>query len=438
MTRFRLSLFQHIYLRVIAIIAASLVGMMAYTYFHQYSAIVNLWQQDLQQEADWMAAHSRAEAEPEVITEAWRNMHDGVRLQLFDANGVLLADSFAGIHGRALDESLTISARSDRIHDPAGGTLVLSRLRPGAFSGQSGLVVTSLFLFLLAAALLWPLTRHVTSIFVRLSTLASRVAEGQFGATIPEQGDKDLRALIASFNAMSLRLKDAEIRNHKLLVDVSHEFRSPLGRMTALIDTLQRHPEESEELMGRLRGELSLLDRLTGDALNDARFKPEAAPLELEAVNLGSWAQSAFENLMAGGGDFPGRFSVINSAGDCRVKIDTQRIMQVLGNLVDNARKALDDRSDGMIDLEAGVEEQNAILRITDNGRGIAIDDMPFVFDRFFQAGSTEGASEGSGLGLSIARELTQAHGGDLVIKARPGGGVIAEIHLPIHPLGAN
>ncbi|MDG2043412.1 MAG: HAMP domain-containing sensor histidine kinase [Maricaulis sp.] len=435
MTRFRLSLFQHIYLRVIAIIAASLVGMMAYTYFHQYSAMVNLWQQDLQQEADWLAAHSRATASSEQIADAWRNMHDGVRLQIYDADGALLADSFSGIHGRALDESLTISARSERILDPAGGSLVLSRLRPGAFSGQSGLVVTTLILFLLAGALLWPLTRHVTSIFVRLSTLASRVAEGQFGATIPEQGDKDLRALIASFNAMSRRLKDAEIRNHKLLVDVSHEFRSPLGRMTALLDTLQRHPEESEELMGRLRGELSLLDRLTGDALNDARFKPETSALELEAVHLGSWAQSAFERLMAGGGDFAGRFNITNSAGDCRVKIDTQRIMQVLGNLVDNARRALDDRPAGVIDLEASVDETNAMLRITDNGRGIDIDDMPFVFDRFFQAGSQ---NEGSGLGLSIARELTQAHGGDLVLEARPGGGVVAEIRLPIHPLGAN
>lgn len=438
MSRFRLNLFQQIYLRVIAIIAASLAGMMAYTYVHQYSAMVHLWQQDLQQEADWMAAHSRAEVAPERVTEAWRNMHDGVRLQLYDADGVLLADSFGGIHGRALDDSLTISARSERIHDPEGGELVLSRLRPGAFGGQSGLAVTTSILFLLAAGLLWPLTRHVTSIFVRLSRLASRVAEGQFGATIPEQGDKDLRALIASFNAMSLRLKDAEISNHKLLVDVSHEFRSPLGRMTALIDTLQRHPEEADELMGRLRGELSLLDRLTGDALNDARFKPETTTLELEAVSLGSWAQSAFERLMAGSGDFSGRFNVTNTAGDCRVKIDTQRIMQVLGNLADNARKALAGRPDGMIELESSVDADKAILRISDNGRGIALDDMPFVFDRFFQADNLEGAKAGSGLGLSIARELTQAHGGELVLEARPGGGVIAEIRLPIHPLGAN
>ena len=433
MSRFRLSLFQQIYLRVIAIIAAALLAMMVYSYVHQYSAMVHIWQQDLQQEADWLAAHTRAPVAHEQITEAWRSMHDGVRLQIFDRDGVVLADSFAGIHGRALDDSLTIQAQSERIHDPAGGILVLSRLRPEAFADQSGLIVTTLILVLLSVALLWPVTRQVTVIFGRLSELASRVSEGQFGAQIAEQGDRDLRALIASFNAMSRGLKDAELRNHKLLLDVSHEFRSPLGRMTALIDTLQRHPEELDELMARLRSELSVLDRLTGDALSDARFKPASTNLELEAISLRSWSDSVFERLSAD----DERFSINNLAGDCRVRIDPQRIIQGLGNLVDNARKAIADRPDGAIELDVTTDEDHAVLSVSDNGHGINADDMPFVFDRFFRASQQSDDSDGSGLGLSIARELAVAHGGELQLRARPGGGVIAEMRLPIHPLGA-
>jgi len=432
MKTFRLGLFQQIYLRMVAIIAAAFVAMAAYSYIHQYSALVGLWQEDLQQEADWLAAHSRSDVPHEQIAAAWSSMHDGVRLQIFDASGLLLADSFDDAHSQALSNVDLIEARSPRRLDPLGGDLVLSRTRPPAFADQSGLIITALILFLLAAGLLWPLTRRVTATFARLSALAARVAEGQFGASIAEQGDRDLRALISSFNSMSASLKDAEQRNHRLLVDVSHEFRSPLARLTALIDTLQRHPEESDELMAQLRGELAMLDRLTADALNDARFAPSARDLQLEVTDLAPWADLVFARLSAGGRGFSGRFLISNNLGQAQARIDPQRMVQVLGNLVDNARKALSGRDDGLIELEADVHDGQARLRVRDNGPGIDEADTPFIFDRFYRSGGQPQDDEGSGLGLSIARDLVQTHDGELDINASVGGGVVAEIRLPV------
>ena len=432
MKPFRLGLFQQIYLRMTAIIAAALVALLAYSYIHQYSVLVGLWQEDLQQEADWLAAHSRSEVPHEQIAAAWSNMHDGVRLQIYDASGELLADSFDDAHSRALSDADLIEARAPRLHDPQGGDLVLSRLRPLAFADQSGLFVTTLILFLLAAALLWPLTQHVTATFARLSSLAARVAEGQFGASIAEQGDRDLRALIRSFNAMSANLQDAEQRNHRLLVDVSHEFRSPLARLTALIDTLQRHPDESPELIVRLRGELALLDRLTTDALTDARFVPDARDLQLEVTDLASWAEATFTQLSTGGLGFSENFTIDNKLGGVQARIDPQRMVQVLGNLVDNARKASMGQTDALIKLEADVHDGYARLRVRDNGPGIDEADMPFIFDRFYRAGRKPKDDAGSGLGLSIARDLVRAHDGKLDICAPVGGGVVAEICIPV------
>lgn len=438
MNRYRLGLFQQIYLRAIALVAAALIAMLAYTYVHQYSVLVRIWQEDLQQEADWLAAHSRPEIPHSQITAAWRSMHENVRLQIFDASGQQLADSFEPSRANAMTGRESIEASSPRHLDPLGGELVLSRTRPSAFADQSSVVISALILFLLAAGLMWPLTRQMTVTFGRLSDLAARVSDGQFGATIAEEGDRDLRGLIASFNAMSSKLKDAEQRNHRLLVDVSHEFRSPLARLAALIDTLQRHPEELAEIMARLRGELELLDRLTSDALTDAKFAPATRQLQFEVVDFAPWADSVFARLSAGGRGFSGRFILQNMGGAGRVEIDSQGMMQVLGNLVDNARKALAGHSAGTIMLDADIDNTTARLRVRDNGPGIDDADLPFVTDRFYRAGGQPSDSEGSGLGLSIAREIVLAHDGELLISSPPGGGFVAEIRLPLSTRGGD
>ena len=435
MINLRLGLFQHIYLRVVAVIAAALILMLVYSQFHQSRVLVDAWRQDLQQEAVWLSTHTRSDENFEQFVTTWRVMHDGVRLRFYDQAGALIADSHKKDAHQPPIGDYTIEARAPLTYIAAGGELVLSRSGLSLFPNrlESGLVITALLLFLMAAGLLLPLTRQVTKTFGRLSELAARVAEGQFGATIPPQGDRDLKALVSSFNAMSSGLKDAELRNRQLLIDVSHEFRSPLARLTALTDTLQRHPDEAPELLERVRGELKLLDRLTGDALTGAEFSPEKSKLERETVDLRAWVDDAFARLSAPSENFIGRFDISINIASEEIMIDPQRVMQVLGNVVDNARKALAGRDDGVISLGADANREWLTIQISDNGPGIDEKDLPFVFDRFYRASTSQADDQaGSGLGLSIARELVAAHGGNIELRSSPGGGVCADIRFPL------
>lgn len=436
MKNLRFGLFQHIYLRVVAVIAAALILMLIYSQIHQSRVLVDAWRQDMQQEAVWLATHTRPETNFAQFASTWRVMHDGLRLRIYDGTGALVADSHStDAPQRSLSE-YKIEVRTPLENIGTGGELVLSRSGLSLFPTrmESGLVITALLLFLMAAGLLLPLTRRVTRTFERLSKLAARVAEGQFGATIPPQGDRDLKALVSSFNAMSLGLKDAEMRNRQLLIDVSHEFRSPLARLTALTDTLQRHPDEAPELLGRVRSELKLLDRLTGDALTGAEFSPEKSKLGLETIELPAWVDHAFARLSAPSEKFLGRFAVSNNVASGEIMIDPQRVMQVLGNVVDNARKALTDRNDGVIALSAETDGEWLAIQICDNGPGIAEKDLPFVFDRFYSASAGARGEAGSGLGLSIARELVAAHDGKIELRSSVDGGVCAEIRFPLGP----
>lgn len=427
----RLGLFQNVYLRVVMVIAVTLVAMLAFSHVYQSRALITSRQLELQQEVDWFARHTIEISDYGELAEAWRSTHDRVRLQILSSSGEVLADSFA--HRPAPDHTggILISAEAPIRLSERGDIIVLSRSGMRLFpdSMQFGLIITAILLLLLAAGLLFPLTRRLVNTFTQLSGLAERVAGGEFGQTLPVRGDRDLGALITAFNTMSVRLSEAEQRNRQLLIDVSHEFRSPLGRITALVDTLKRHPEELEDHVPPIREELALLDRLTGDALAAARFSGQPVELNLQPVPIDIWAKTAFSRLAE-----PMRsegISVTCQIADSKgmIMIDPDRMMQALGNLMDNAKKAVSGLAEPQISLEARKTGTDMVIRISDNGAGVSEIDRPFVFDRFFQA---DPDSPGSGLGLSVSMELIQAHKGQLHLFPISSGGTAAEISLPI------
>jgi signal transduction histidine kinase len=430
----RLGLFQNIYLRVVMVIAATLFAMLAFSHVHQARALIASRQIDLQQEAQWFARHATSSADYSQIADAWRSMHDGVQLQIFSSTGEVLADSFADQQHLPENDGFSISAQAPIQHSADGDILVLSRGGMQFFPDtvQLELIITAALLLLLAAGLLFPLTRRLVKTFNQLSEQADRVAGGEFGQTLQVRGDRELAALITAFNSMSTRLGDAEQSNRQLLIEVSHEFRSPLGRITALVDTLKRHPDELEEHVTQIRQELELLDRLTGDALAAARFSPQAVDLELQSEPANLWVRTAFGRLAK-----PARIEGVNV--ECReqvspgkkIEIDPDRLMQALGNLMDNAKKAICDLAEPRLLLEAEDTDTSLIIRISDNGSGVPDADKPFVFDRYFQA---DPSSSGSGLGLSVSKELVEAHGGQLRLFSVLSGGTTAEISLPISP----
>ena len=433
----RLGLFNQIYLRVVGLIVFVIAAMLVFNHFHEQRALLQAWQADLQQEAEWIAGHWSPDQSVPVFAHAWRQTHDGVRFQITDANGNLVADSEQAIspHTRpSIPEENALVGRAPFRSYFANGELILSRDELPFMGNPAslGLLLTGILLAMVAAGVMYPFVRSMTNSLSRLSSLASRVAEGHFGETLPEKGNRDIATLIASFNGMSSQLRAAEQQNERLLSDVSHELRSPLARLAALVDTIKRHPDEVEELSVQISREVDLMDRLIDDVLKSSRIEAPQTQLELEQLDANKWASDAagqLRNHIEGVGC---RFNAQVSALPANAAIDAQRLMQVLGNLTDNALTAMVNVTNPKIDLQTDCSGNDWVCRVTDNGKGIAAADLPFLFDRFYRVDHGRDRTKGgAGLGLSICQAIVEAHGGRISITSEITKGTCVEIRIP-------
>ncbi|MBB6250593.1 sensor histidine kinase [Nitrospirillum iridis] len=428
-------LFRLLFWRALLLVAICLGILVTLSFHFQGVFLYGAWQQDLRDEARWLAAHWPAA--PTAVAQDWARSHEHVRLTVLAADGAVLADSRPD--KPPLDPSLLGPGHRDlemlvgTAPLPDGGTLVLSRWGQPAIPMHVEFLPVLLGFVALAAILVWPPVRDLTGAFRRLSTLAARVAGGHFGETLEPPRQRELAGLVTSFNHMSQALRDSEVRQRRLLADVSHELRSPLGRLRALGETIARRPAEAAPHLAQMDGEIALMDRLIGDILAAATVAEGAASLTPRTVVLADWARDAFARSRPGI-EQAGIALGVTVSGDTgrTATIDAGRLAQALGNLVDNAVTATQGQPDPRITLTLEMTDENWRLMVADNGRGIPDADLPHVFDRFYRVDRHRGrGTGGAGLGLSIARALVEAHGGRLTLDSTVSVGTTAVMAFP-------
>lgn len=205
----------------------------------------------------------------------------------------------------------------------------------------------------------------------------------------------------------------------QLMADVAHELRTPLailqGRVEGLIDGV--YPRDERHL-AELLEETRHLSRLVEDLGTLAHAEAGALELRKETVDLGDLVRDVAASL-------PRPVAVVVPPELPTVEVDPVRIRQVLLNLLANALRHTPVEGTVAIEVQSGPRQ--ILVRVRDNGSGIAPEELPRVFERF-QKGSDSG---GSGLGLAIARKLVLAHGGDVGIESEPGKGTVVTVSLP-------
>ncbi len=216
-------------------------------------------------------------------------------------------------------------------------------------------------------------------------------------------------------------LEESARAQRQLVADASHELRTPLTSLRTNIEVLARHelPEaERERILGEVVVQLTEMTALIAELVELARG--DAQPLEPEDVRL--------DLLVA---DAVGRAQRNSPTVDFRLDADESlvygvpsRIERAIGNLLDNAGKWSPDGS--VVDVTV----RDGEVTVRDRGPGIADDDLPFVFDRFYRAPAARGMP-GSGLGLSIVRQVAEAHGGVVTAERANGGGALMRLRLP-------
>lgn len=280
-------------------------------------------------------------------------------------------------------------------------------------------VASGVSLLGVGAALL--IARRIRRPILSVSEAAKELGEGALDVRVPVKGRDEVADLARSFNAMAQRLGESIEQQRRFVADVAHDLRTPLASMVAAVDSLDNATPATRTRATEILGtQARRLARLVEDLLEIARFDAGKAELRTETVDLRALVTDAAEVSDVD----------IMLTGDATVVADPRRIHTVVTNLLTNAARH------GAAPITVGIDsaESAVVLEVRDSGPGVPEDLLPILFDRFVRGDHARQATDGSGLGLSIARENTLAHGGTLTVHN--DSGAVFTLTLPRHTEG--
>lgn len=307
--------------------------------------------------------------------------------------------------------------------------LGLSARGAGGVAALTALVVV----ILLGAAVAGRSVRRFAVPFGDLIEAAGRVESGDYSVHVPERagGPPPVRALVHAFNGMTTRLATDERQRRTLLADISHELRTPLavvqGELEAMLDGV--HAPDEAHLAAALE-ETQVLARLIEDLRTLALAEARTLALHREATDLGVLIEEVARSL-GPRAETAGVSIAVDVAGEPPLlEIDPVRIREVLTNLLANALRYAPAGTRVLVAVRTSHDGRVVRVSVEDAGPGILPEVLAHVFERFTKSAD----SRGSGLGLAIARQLIEAHGGQIVAERPDDGGTRIVFELPVPP----
>lgn len=344
----------------------------------------------------------------------WRGMR-GKFLRRVGCSFALLITLMVAI----LTALVWLFASSLGVIDLSEGTLAVLRV------ASSALLVFGLVSILLAG--LW--LRRTALPVGDLMEAVGRVADGDYSVRLAERGPKELRRLSQRFNRMAQRLQALDEERRNRLAEVSHELRTPItviqGNLEGILDGL--YPADRDHI-GAILDETHVLSRLVDDLRTLSLAESGALRLRIERTSIGELIEDVAGSFQGRAHDAGVRLRVAVQPGLPEVDMDPTRIREVLTNLVSNALHH--SPQGGQVEMKAWMkagEDDRLHVSVTDQGAGIAPEDLPHIFERFYKSAQ----SHGSGLGLAIAQSLIQAHDGEIFAESKTGRGAKLEFTLP-------
>lgn len=286
---------------------------------------------------------------------------------------------------------------------------------------------------LAALAVSWYFSRRVQRSIDSVADAASQIATGRYAARVSDPGlGEEFSTLAVSYNRLAERLESIEKTRRSMLGDLAHEMRTPLATIDAHLEAVEDGIRNFDgETLDVVRGSTGRLRRLAEDmaALSRAEEGLHVDPQPVDATTLArTAADTARDRFTASGVHLD---TDLVAAG--RVRVDADRMGQVLGNLLDNALRHTP--AGGTVTLSCRRIEDWVEYRVLDTGDGVAAAHLPHLFDRFYRAdASRDRRRGGSGIGLAIAKALVEAHGGGIsVTSAGLGRGTTFTVRIPGH-----
>jgi len=366
----------------------------------------------------------------------------GAHIILVAVNGTVIADS----QGKLLGEYYNPDSPGSNLTMPWSGEIlgkvyIISDPEADPYLAPFRRLSDSINRFLLlggsvaigiALILTFVLSRRISSPIGVLANAARRLGRGDLSQRVQFQGKGEVGVLAQAFNSMAADLEHAEQLRRNLVADVAHELRTPLSNIQGYLEAIRdrvmkpnaatiRSLNEETALLSRLVDELQELSLAEAGKLKLVYQAEDIAKLVKQAVT--PWQPQVAAKEISLSLDLPDNLPLVN--------IDRQRVNQVLHNLLENA--VAHTHKGGTINVAAITQGDWVEVCVSDTGEGIPAEDLPNIFERFYRVDRSRArATGGSGLGLTIARRLVEAHGGEIAVQSELGKGSSFSFTLPI------
>lgn len=375
----------------------------------------------------------------------------GLRITTFDAQGNVVADStspsIANLEttegGPKAGEAVPILSGGEVVGSIAASTnfAAIPEAQPPAVVGPevSGISrqVDRYLLWagtgaaVLGTALVWLFARRTLAPVQRLGATARRLGQGDLSQRAEITGPTEIRRLAHSFNTMASELEETEHRRQSLTADIAHELRTPTSNIQGYMEAIKDGVfQPNPETIDTIHEQSLLLSRLVEDLRLLAQSDSGDLQLQLSRTQLREMLQSCMDALRPRAEAKDVSLALEVAPTLTAVDLDATRIAQVVGNLLDNA--VTHTPTGGSVTLSALLATDSVEIAVADTGPGIHPEDLLRVFDRFYRTDPSRSRSTGgTGLGLTIARRLVEAHGGSLEAESVVGQGSRFIIRLP-------
>jgi signal transduction histidine kinase len=303
-----------------------------------------------------------------------------------------------------------------------GGELTFIVPRDVRHGKEAGWILAGMaaVLILILGGSYW-VTRRALGPLRTLKAGVEQAGKGKLDHRIPRSGAGEFRDLADTFNAMAGRLDRLLRSKEQLLLDVSHELRSPLTRLKVQLEFL-----EDEEARESLRSDLAEIEAMVTSILESARLRHAAAALNLESVDMGELIRSLAADFA---GIKPG--VAVGELPEVLAVADPDKVKTVLRNLLGNALKHTPEDGSA-VSIAVKTRPDWIDIVVADKGEGIPASELPHLFEPFYRPDLSRSRKTGGyGLGLSLCKAIVDAHGGSIDLASTPGEGMTATVSLP-------
>lgn len=291
------------------------------------------------------------------------------------------------------------------------------------------LVQAALIGLLLAVALSVLISRTIAYPLQAAADAAQAVTRGDLSKRVPTTGPREVRAVANSFNRMTEEVQHTQQAQQDFLANVSHDLKTPLtsiqGYSQAIMDGAARDPAHAAEI---IYDEATRLTRLVNELTDLAQIQAGQFPMKMTPIDLGQITESVARKLEVVA-EQKGVALHYNTGYIPPISGDGDRLVQVLTNIISNAIKFTPEG--GTVSVSTILRSGGVEITVRDNGIGIPKEDVPRIFERFYQVDKTRGPTRGTGLGLAITYEIVQAHHGHIEVDSSEGMGTTFRVWFP-------